>query len=150
MWIDQTLLFSTALALHTGFGLVLGILVKRASQRIYNLRWLAAVAGFTLFIYLPSCLAITGLEQLSFAMRLSTILISGIPVITCFVKRPPLLQIYSPGKLWNTYPAISMLLIAAWGSIIYIANGTASGAPLAVAATVAGLAALQRQYESEQ
>lgn len=147
MLIDQALLFFTVLSLHTGFGLALGLLGNNLRHRTVVLRRIGIVTGFILLIYLPSCLVILGLKELSSGMRFLAIVISVIAVVVPLSSKRLLLVKINSGKIWNAYPAVSMLFIAAWSLITFFIHGTVSGAPLALAATIAALAVLQRHYE---
>jgi hypothetical protein len=149
MVFDQSLLFITAVSLHTGFGLVLGMLGNNLRFRPGILRGIGSVAGFILLIYFPSCLTILGLHELPRGMRLLALATSMIAVVLPLTSNRPLLETINPGKIWNAYPTVSMLLIAAWSLITFFMDGTVSGAPLAVAATIAALASLQRHYEPQ-
>ena len=149
MLIDQALLFFTALSLHTGFGIALGLLGNSLRHTTVILRRIGYIAGFILLIYLPSCLVILGLQELSSGMRIIMIVISIVAVVIPVTSKRPLFEFINPSKIWNAYPAVSMLLIAAWSLIAFYLDGTVSGAPLALAATIAGLAALQRHYEPQ-
>ena len=149
MLIDQTLLFFTVLSLHTGFGLALGLLGNNLRHRSVILRRIGFMTGFILLIYLPSCLVILGLNELSSGLRFLAIAISVIAVVIPLTSKRLLLETINSGKIWNAYPAVSMLLIAVWGLITFFIDGTVSGVPLALAATIAALAVLQRHYEPQ-
>ena len=149
MLIDHAFLFFSVLSLHTGFGLALGLLGNNLRYRSVILSGIGFLTGFLILVYLPSCLVILGLKQLSSSMRFVVIVISMIAVAIPLTSKRPLLETANSGKLWNAYPVACMLLIAAWSMINFFNDGTVSGAPLALAATIAALAVLQRQYETQ-
>jgi hypothetical protein len=92
MLIDQALLFFTALSLHTGFGIALGLLGNSLRHSTAILRRIGYVAGFVLLIYLPSCLVILGLRELSSGMRIITIVTSIIAVVIPLTSKRPLFE----------------------------------------------------------
>lgn len=147
MWIHQALLFFTALSLHSGFGLALGILIKWAMNTRKAVLPLLLSAGFFVLVYLPSCLAISGLHELAVIVRSLIILFSSIAIIFPIARAQMDQQLRTASKVWGINLAVSMLLLTALSFVSFYFNDLLSGAPLAVSSAVAGIAAIHRQYK---
>jgi hypothetical protein len=143
MWLNQTLLLLSVLSLHTGFGLILGFLLRQSRLSGHPLKWgLAAIAFFSL-INFPSSLVILGLDELNVASRSLAWMFGFIAALMPLFRFRWVSNLLNSPTLRKLYPAASMLLLASWSTILFVQDGTAAAAPLALSATIAGIAALQ-------
>ena len=143
MWLNQTLLILTALSLHTGFGLSLGFLWKRARQDDHGLQWTLLTAAFLTFVFIPSCLVIMGLDDLQRALRVFSLFLGLLAALLPLYRETWIATRLNTRVLRKAYPVVSMLLLASWSMTTFIQHGTTSGAPLALSSALAGIAALQ-------
>jgi hypothetical protein len=145
MWWNQMFLFLASLCVHSGFGLSLGYLVDRVRRHTSTRHTLIGTVLFSLFIYLPSMILIASLAQLPVLGRV-LILLAGImsvvlPNVPGFQRELPI----NSRWLIRVYPAVTMLLLATWSFILLALEGSASGAPLALTSSLAGISALTQR-----
>lgn len=144
MWLNQTLLILSALSLHIGFGLIFGYLWKRTRAVGKDIYGTIFTAAFLAFIFLPSCLVILGFSELHGLVRLIMILMGFLASILVVLPRPGKAIESHKRALGKIYPAISMLILAAWNLSIFMQGGVASSAPLAISSILASFAIIQR------
>jgi hypothetical protein len=145
MWWNQTFLFLASLCVHSGFGLTLGYFVDHLRRRSSSRLMLLATLLFSLFIYIPSTILIASLSQLAIHGRMMILLAGLISVVLPNIPRFRRDLPINSRWLMRVYPAVTMLLLAAWSFILLAIEGSASGAPLALSSSIAGISALTQR-----
>jgi len=143
MELNHTLLRLSSLSLHTGFGFVLGLLWKRWRQNAEQPRGIVPFFAFLCLVYLPSCLVILGLDERNGAFSIFTLMLGFVATFVPLFKGKRITSLLNSPLPRKIYPAASMLLLASWSMIVFVQDGIASGVPLALTSTIAGIAALQ-------
>ena len=111
MLIHRALLFLTALSLHAGFSLILGIFGIRTLQEGRSARWTFITSAFAILIYLPSLLVILGLNEFTYFLRGLILCVGIIAALAPFLDRSSAWTAFDFAWNWKRYAAISMLLL---------------------------------------
>ncbi len=147
MLIHRALLFLTALSLHAGFSLILGIFGFRTQQEGRSARWIIITSAFAILIYLPSLLVILGLYEFTYFLRGLIILVGVIATLAPFLYRSGAWTAFDFVWTWKRVAAISMLLLTAWCLANLYFESDLTAAPLAIAAAFAAFLSFQSQVQ---